>query len=721
MTRLVFGLAAVLGAAAVVMMGANFIGSNTLAFVVTAVIGGVFAIGVVELVRYRGVTATLEGTLGAALGAAAAESSNAVAALDTWLQKLHPSLRHPVRQRIEGERIALPGPVLTPYLVSLLVMLGLLGTFIGLVETLKGVVTALEGSSDLASIRLALTAPMDGLGLAFGTSVAGVAASAMLGLMSTLSRYERTLATRELDGRIATDLRRFSSRHRQDEAFDALRQQSQSLPAIADSLAQMVDKVAQMTDTLAQRLTAGQDDFHASAKASYEQLAVTVNEAVQAGVDHSRAALEEAGRSVGTSMLPIVEEAMGAITAEVNAGVRRTHEGVTGAMREQLNELQAEFGKTSAQVAGAWQDGVAAHTQSSVALVDGVRDALDAFNTRFSDAATEVLAGLRRAVDEGQERQAAAHEDQLGRWAEALRHGQQEQAERLAQTSTTLAAELQSLASTQAELLSASESLVTARIESEKAWLASHEQRMEALVDSTRAAVSVLHDDEAARGQAAVDRLAALEGTVAEHLATLGQSLEAPMAQLIELASETPRAAAEVIGKLREEITHNAARENELLEERRRIMAELDTVSGSLAGSTSSQVAAIEKLVTSSATMLQEVGQQFARQVADETAKAGDVTDLVAASMAEVSSLGEAFKVAVELYNGANERLLEGLQRIETALEQASNRSDEQLGFYVAQAREVIDYSVQAQQEIFDGLRRLDAGNAAQAGAAAEA
>ena len=97
--------------------------------------------------------------------------------------------------------MGLPGPALTPYLVGLLVMLGMLGTFLGMVVTLNGAVFALEGTSDLQAIRSAFAAPIKGLGLAFGTSVAGVASSAMLGLMSALSRRERmqAAAREELD------------------------------------------------------------------------------------------------------------------------------------------------------------------------------------------------------------------------------------------------------------------------------------------------------------------------------------------------------------------------------------------------------------------------------------------------------------------------------------------------------------------------------------------
>jgi hypothetical protein len=135
-----------------------------------------------------------------------------------------------VRLRIEGERIGLPGPALTPYLVGLLVMLGMLGTFLGMVVTLNGAVFALEGTTDLQAIRSALAAPIKGLGLAFGTSVAGVAASAMLGLISALSRRERMLTAQLLDTRIATVLRGFSLAHQRQEDLPGAAVASPGLP-----------------------------------------------------------------------------------------------------------------------------------------------------------------------------------------------------------------------------------------------------------------------------------------------------------------------------------------------------------------------------------------------------------------------------------------------------------------------------------------------------------
>ena len=46
------------------------------------------------------------------------------------------------------------------------------------------------------------------------------------------------------------------------------------------------------------------------------------------------------------------------------------------------------------------------------------------------------------------------------------------------------------------------------------------------------------------------------------------------MTRLIETASETPKAAAEVIRQLQSEIARNSERENELLEKRQRLVQE---------------------------------------------------------------------------------------------------------------------------------------------------
>ena len=54
-------------------------------------------------------------------------------------------------------------------------------------------------------------------------------------------------------------------------------------------------------------------------------------------------------------------------------------------------------------------------------------------------------------------------------------------------------------------------------------------------------------------------------------------------------------------------------------------------------------------------------------------------------------------------------------QQIGSALEQSGARSDEQLAYYVAQAREVVDLSVLSQKQIIEELQQLAGRGAARA------
>ncbi|KAF1045259.1 MAG: hypothetical protein GAK38_03097 [Xylophilus sp.] len=197
MNRLLFPAAFAAGLALLGWVAAGYLAAQPLAVVFVAVIAAAYAAGAFELHRYRAATATLV----QALAEPPAEGR-----LGAWLERLHASLRNAVRLRIEGQRVALPGPALAPALAGLLVLLGMLGTFLGMVVTLQGTGAALQSAADLQAVRASLSAPVRGLGLAFGASIAGVGASAMLGLMVALARRERQQAAQLLDARIADTL-----------------------------------------------------------------------------------------------------------------------------------------------------------------------------------------------------------------------------------------------------------------------------------------------------------------------------------------------------------------------------------------------------------------------------------------------------------------------------------------------------------------------------------
>ncbi len=557
MSRLLFATALVLGILSVVWMGLFFAGTHTLAFATTAIIGGVYCMGIIELFQFRHATSTLSKAL--------SQVQDPVPGFGQWLDKLDLSIRNTVRLRIEGERIGLPAPVLTPYLAGLLVMLGLLGTFVGMVDTLKGAVSALEGTTELQAIRAGLAAPMRGLGLAFGTSVAGVATSAMLGLMSALSRRDRILETRRLDEKMGTDFRKFSLMHDQRETFRALQDQARAFPELVRNLSALNDKL----EHLGENLVENQRAFHESSQAAYSQLAVSVDRSL-------KQSLAESGRTAGDGIKQGLQDAMAIITQET----QHMHRQVALTAKENIESVSGIFVDTAQEVTRAWKDGLQAHNHSNEAFIQRVSGSLDAFREK-------------------------------------------------------------------------------------------------------------------------------LESAIVSHLAILGKEFEAPVTRLIHTASEVPHAAAEIIGQLRQDHTKRIGLENRLLEERKHIMEVLEKLSDSLTLAATEQPKTIAQLVDSSKRMLEQAVCQFSGHAVSELSKISEIAESFAASAVEMASSGDALGAAVNLLAKSNENLIENLLQIEQAYEKASSRSQEQLGFCVAQAREIIDQSMLSQKEIFEELRLL--------------
>ena len=497
MNRHFFTAAFALGLGALLWVGAGFVGTSPLALLMTVVLAGVYAVGAWELVRFRATTV--------ALGRALAQLSPQPDTPDrfhTWLAGVPPALQHTVRQRIEGERTGLPGPALTPYLVGLLVMLGMVGTFLGLIVTFKGTVLALEGSADLQAVRTALAAPIKGLGLAFGTSVAGVAASAMLGLMSALARRERVEVGRALDAAVATVFRPFSLVHQRQETFKALQAQTQAMPRVVDSLQTLAEGLERRHQQLNTQLLDQQAQFHRDAAQAYTGLAERVGQALHTS-------LAASAQTAGDTLQRTVQAAM----AEMVQASAQAHQRQMDATHTQLAHVATQFGATAQAVSSAWEG------------------------------------------------------------------AQQSQAHTLA------------------------------------AFTHTFEQRSSAL------------------------------------LATL------------------------------------AERDNLALAERTQLLGQFDTL-----------LHGMEQAHTRFTDALDAQADHTARAAAH-----------VGASAVDLASVGEAFGHGMALFNTTHEKLTEGLARLEATLEQSMARSDEQLAYCVAQAREVIDLSIAAQQGIVEDLRRFKA------------
>src|SRR5690606_40021462 len=90
-----------------------------------------------------------------------------------------------------------------------------------------------------------------------------------------------------------------------------------------------------------------------------------------------------------------------------------------------------------------------------------------------------------------------------------------------------------------------------------------------------------------------------------------------------------------------------------------------------------------------------------------ETGKLGSAAAQVTRGAADVAGLAEALSAAVRQFGDSAAALGGQLQQIEAALEKSWVRSDEQLAYYVAQAREIVDLSKIGRKQIIGELQRL--------------
>jgi hypothetical protein len=217
----------------------------------------------------------------------------------------------------------------------------------------------------------------------------------------------------------------------------------------------------------------------------------------------------------------------------------------------------------------------------------------------------------------------------------------------------------------------------------------------------------------ASRQQEICDMLAGTVRDISAQTQAHASHTIAEITRLVQAASEAPKAAAEVVAELRQKLTDSMARDNAMLEERGRLLETVGTLLDAVNHASTEQRQAVDALVASSADLLERVGTGFTEKVHAETGKLADVAAQVTGSAVEVASLGEAFGAAVRMFAESNDTLLAQLKRIEAALDKSMTRSDEQLAYYVAQAREVVDLSMMSQKQILEDLQALASQRAA--------
>ncbi len=141
------------------------------------------------------------------------------------------------------------------YLIALLIFLGLLGTFWGLLDTIFSVAAVVQGLSvgegDITAIfddlKKGLQAPLSGMGTAFSSSLFGLAGSLVLGFLD--------LQASQAQNRFYNDLEEWLSSLTRLGSGVELGDGGQSVPAYVSAL---LEQTADSLDTLQRTLTQGE-------------------------------------------------------------------------------------------------------------------------------------------------------------------------------------------------------------------------------------------------------------------------------------------------------------------------------------------------------------------------------------------------------------------------------------------------------------------------------
>jgi hypothetical protein len=327
----------------------------------------------------------------------------------------------------------------------------------------------------------------------------------------------------------------------------------------------------------------------------------------------------------------------------------------------------------------------------------------------IAEAASAQMGAVVERLDGATERMAAA-------WQGALQAHERAGAQSAAESRAALDAAAAAFGEHASALLRAVGD-AHARLESDAA--ARDERRLAATARSLESMASALRAEWQAAGSSALAQQQAVCETMERTARDMNAQAEAHAAatlaeigRLLHAAAEAPRAAAEVVAELRAKLADSTARDNALLDERARVLETLGTLLDAVNRAATEQRGAIDGLVEASSALLDRIGERFGAQVDAEAERLADAAAQVTGGAVEVASLGEAFGHAVQLFGESNEKLGTHLQRLDATLARSLARSDEQLAYYVAQAREVIDLSMLSHRQILEDLQRV-AGRAA--------
>lgn len=235
---------------------------------------------------------------------------------------------------------------ITRYIVNLLIFLGLLGTFYGLATTVPAVVDTIrslapkEGDSGVAvfeRLMQGLEAQLGGMGVAFASSLLGLAGSLVVGLLELFAGHGQNRFYRELEEWLSAITRVGYSGDDSGGGAD-----SGALAQLADHMAERLDSMQAFYADAANRQVAA-DERLGELTQAVQQLSAQLGGADQAGMIESQNNLAEA-------LKVVAESGGGSVDAESRMRLRsmdvqmlRILEEISAGRQESTGELRADI------------------------------------------------------------------------------------------------------------------------------------------------------------------------------------------------------------------------------------------------------------------------------------------------------------------------------------------------------------------------------------------
>ncbi len=220
---------------------------------------------------------------------------------------------------------------LTRYLIGLLIFLGLLGTFWGLLETIGAVADAINGlqvtGGDavqmFAKLKASIDGPLKGMATAFGASLFGLSGSLVLGFLELQASQAQGRFHIELEEWLAGATRLSSSPQGEqgvsayveallertadglDELTRALRRSEENREAAAGASAMLVERLSALAEAMRTQQT-----LLARLAENSVELRSTVTRLSERSPDSERDALLAHQRNIEASLARLVEESV---------------------------------------------------------------------------------------------------------------------------------------------------------------------------------------------------------------------------------------------------------------------------------------------------------------------------------------------------------------------------------------------------------------------------